>query len=119
MAQDRTPASLSGATSHGHLLALIRSADGLSRQQLLAETGMSRATLYERLESLLRRGFIYEAEPLEATGGRRSRKIRFDDRGRVVLTIALGQTHATVSVTDTRGKALRSIAPLVAAALRP
>ncbi|MBN3499830.1 ROK family transcriptional regulator [Arthrobacter pascens] len=109
MSQERMPASHGGATSHGHLLELIRSTGGLSRQQLLAATGMSRATLYERLETLLRRGFIYEAESLQATGGRRSRKIRFDDRGRVVLAIALGQTHATVSVTDTRGTPLRSV----------
>lgn len=109
MTTERIPASLGGATSHGHLLELIRSTGGLSRQQLLAATGMSRATLYERLETLLRRGFIYEAESLEATGGRRSRKIRFDDRGRVVLALALGQTHATVSITDTEGSQLRSI----------
>ncbi|MDR6508497.1 ROK family transcriptional regulator [Arthrobacter oryzae] len=109
MTAERIPASLGGATSHGHLLELIRSTGGLSRQQLLSATGMSRATLYERLETLLRRGFIYEAESLEATGGRRSRKIRFDDRGRVVLALALGQTHATVSVTDTGGSQLRSV----------
>lgn len=109
MTLERMPASLGGATSHGHLLELIRSTGGLSRQQLLAATGMSRATLYERLETLVRRGYIYEAESLQATGGRRSRKIRFDDRGRVVLTITLGQTHATVSVTDTGGTPLRSI----------
>lgn len=108
MTVERTPASLGGATSHGHLLKLIRSADGLSRQQLLAETGMSRATLYERLEALLRRGWIYEGEALEATGGRRSRKIRFDNRGRVILALALGQTHATVAVVDTNGSQLRS-----------
>lgn len=108
MTVERTPASLGGATSHGHLLSLIRSTDGLSRQQLLAETGMSRATLYERLEALLRRGWIYEAEALEATGGRRSRKIRFDNRGRVILALALGQTHATVAVVDTEGSQLRS-----------
>ena len=69
---------------------------------------MSRATLYERLEALLRRGFIYEAESLEATGGRRSRKIRFDNRGRVILALTLGQTHATVAVADTAGTRLRS-----------
>lgn len=108
MTVERTPASLGGATSHGHLLDLIRSADGLSRQQLLAETGMSRATLYERLEALLRRGWIYEGEALEATGGRRSRRIRFDNRGRVILALALGQTHATVAVVDTDGAQLRS-----------
>ncbi|RJT97449.1 ROK family transcriptional regulator [Arthrobacter frigidicola] len=108
MAVERVPAGLGGAASHGSLLDLIRSTGGLSRQQLLAATGMSRATLYERLDALVRRGLVYEAEPLEATGGRRSRKIRFDDRGRVVLAFALGQTHATVSVTDTAGRQLRT-----------
>lgn len=108
MSAERVPAKLSGAASHGHLLDLIRSTGGMSRQQLLASTGMSRATLYERLETLMRRKLIYEAESLEATGGRRSRKIRFDDRGRVVLAFALGQTHATVAVTDIAGRELRS-----------
>ncbi|MCB5280769.1 MULTISPECIES: ROK family protein [unclassified Arthrobacter] len=108
MTIERVPARLSGATSHGHLLDLIRATGGMSRQQLLASTGMSRATLYERLETLLRRNLIYEAESMEATGGRRSRKIRFEDRGRVVLSFALGQTHATVAVSDTNGRQLRS-----------
>lgn len=108
MTIERVPARLSGATSHGHLLDLIRATGGMSRQQLLASTGMSRATLYERLETLLRRNLVYEAESMEATGGRRSRKIRFDDRGRVVLAFALGQTHATVAVSDTNGTLLRS-----------
>jgi len=105
---ERVPAGLVGATSHGHLLELIRAADGLSRQQLLSTTGMSRATLYERLDTLTRRGYIYEAEPLDSTGGRPSRKIRFEDRGRVVLAITLGQTHGTVSIADTAGRQLRS-----------
>lgn len=108
MTVERVPAGLVGATSHGHLLELIRAADGLSRQQLLSTTGMSRATLYERLDTLTRRGYIYEAEPLGSTGGRPSRKIRFEDRGRVVLAITLGQTHGTVSIADTVGRQLRS-----------
>lgn len=108
MTIERVPARLTGATSHGHLLDLIRATGGMSRQQLLASTGMSRATLYERLETLLRRNLIYEAESMEATGGRRSRKIRFEDRGRVVLAIALGQTHATVAVSDINGQQIRS-----------
>ncbi|HKU03448.1 MAG TPA: ROK family protein, partial [Arthrobacter sp.] len=37
-----------------------------------------------------------------------SRKIRFEDRGRVVLAITLGQTHGTVSIADTAGRQLRS-----------
>ena len=108
MTVERVPAGLVGATSHGHLLELIRAADGLSRQQLLSTTGMSRATLYERLDTLTRRGYIYEAEPLSSTGGRPSRKIRFEDRGRVVLAITVGQTHGTVSIADTAGRQVRS-----------
>ncbi|UUL76713.1 ROK family transcriptional regulator [Pseudarthrobacter sp. Fe7] len=109
MTVERVPAGLVGATSHGHLLELIRSADGLSRQQLLSTTGMSRATLYQRLDTLTRRGYIYEAEPLGSTGGRPSRKIRFEDRGRVVLALTLGQTHGTASIADTTGRQLRSV----------
>jgi predicted NBD/HSP70 family sugar kinase len=96
-----------GTTSAGHLLELIRSEGGMSRQQLVAETGMSRGTLYGRLDALDRLGFVYEAESLGATGGRRARRIRFDDRGRVVLAVDLGQTHARISITDLIGTELR------------
>lgn len=96
-----------GATSGGHLLELIRSTDGMSRRQLLDETGMSRGTLVGRLDALEQLGLVYEAESLGVTGGRRARRIRFDDRGRVVLAVDLGQTHARVSVTDLVGTELR------------
>jgi predicted NBD/HSP70 family sugar kinase len=101
--------------SAGQLLELIQLRDGLSRGQLLAETGMSRGTLYGRLDALARHGFVYEAESLGATGGRRARRIRFDDRQRVVLAVDLGQTHARISVTDLAGTELRRAAlPLAA-----
>lgn len=98
---------MGAATSHGHLLALVRERDGLSRRQLLDETGMSRGTLVGRLDALARLGLVHEAEALGATGGRRARRIRFDDRGRVVLTVDVGHTHARVSVTDLLGSELR------------
>jgi predicted NBD/HSP70 family sugar kinase len=89
----------------------------MSRQQLLAETGMSRGTLYGRLDALARLGFVYEAESLAATGGRPARRIRFDDRGRVLLTVDLGQTHARIAVTDLLGSQLRrAVLPLDVAA---
>lgn len=101
---------MSGVTSHGYLLELIRSSGGLSRQQLVESTGMSRGTLFGRLDTLLRLGLVYEAESLGATGGRRARRIRFEDRGRVVLAVDLGQTHARISVTDLVGTELRRAA---------
>jgi predicted NBD/HSP70 family sugar kinase len=93
--------------SHGELLHLVRAREGLSRQQLMAETGMSRGTLYGRLDVLVRLGLVYEAEALGATGGRRARRIRFEDRGRVVLAVDLGQSHARVAVTDLLGSEQR------------
>ncbi len=98
---------MANVTSHGELLHLVRARDGLSRAQLMAETGMSRGTLYGRLDVLVRLGLAYEAEPLGATGGRRARRIRFEDRGRVVLAVDLGQTHARVAVTDLLGSEQR------------
>ena len=99
---------MAGVTaSHGELLHLVRAREGLSRQQLMAETGMSRGTLYGRLDVLVRLGLVYEAEALGATGGRRARRIRFEDRGRVVLAVDLGQTHARVAVTDLLGTEYR------------
>ncbi|MDT7577199.1 MAG: hypothetical protein QOH17_3532 [Pseudonocardiales bacterium] len=94
-------------TSHGELVQLVRDREGLSRQQLITATGMSRGTLYSRLDTLMRLGLVYEAEALGATGGRRARRIRFEDRGRVVLVVDLGQTHARVAVTDLLGSELR------------
>ncbi|MGI5131975.1 ROK family transcriptional regulator [Pseudonocardia sp. CA-107938] len=98
------------ATSHGGLLALVREHGGLSRQQMLDVTGMSRGTLVARLDALARLGYIYEAEALAPTGGRPARRVRFDDRGRVVLAVDLGQTHARVAVTDLAGRELRGSA---------
>jgi predicted NBD/HSP70 family sugar kinase len=81
----------------------------MSRQQLIAETGMSRGTLYERLDTLARLGLIYDAETLGTTGGRPARRVRFEDRGRVALAVDFGHTHARVSVTDLDGTELRSV----------
>lgn len=98
-------------TSHGALLALIRSRPGLTRQDLLAETGMSRTTLFERLDVLFQNGLVYQSGTAPASiasaRGRRSELLRWDDRGRVVLVLDLGQTHARVCVLDVRGRVSR------------
>ncbi|ASN53198.1 ROK family protein [Sinomonas sp. R1AF57] len=92
------PAAAPGlAASPGQLLALIRSSpEGISRASLLELTGMARSTLYERLDALFAARLAYEAEPLRSTGGRRARRIRFDDREKVLVAIDAGQTHAAV-----------------------
>jgi predicted NBD/HSP70 family sugar kinase len=95
-------------TSSGSLLELIRSRDAWTRQQLLDATGMSRPTLLARLGPLLGAGLVYEAGSTASTGGRPANLIRFDDRRLHVLTVDIGHTHGTVSVTDIHGRELRS-----------
>ncbi len=102
------------AASYGYLLDLFRSRSGWTRQQLLETTGVSRTTLYDRLDVLFQEGLVYSAgtvTPPDATGppprGRRSELLRFDDRDKIVLVIDAGQVHVNVCVADLRGNLLR------------
>ncbi|GAB4098437.1 ROK family protein [Sinomonas halotolerans] len=98
------------AASPGQLLSLLRARpEGFSRASLLAHTGMARSTLYERLDSLFAAGLAYEAEPLASTGGRPARRIRFDDRDKVVVAFDIGQTQAGVHLLTLRHRILDSI----------
>jgi predicted NBD/HSP70 family sugar kinase len=110
--RDRGVGVPASPASHGALLHLIRARSGATRQQLLAETGMSRTTLFERLDGLFQRGLIYQAGVApngrsKSGPGRPSEILRWDDRGRVVLVLDLGQTHARICVTTVRGQVLR------------
>lgn len=102
MAGSQARASPAGgsATSPGHLLQLIRDSDGLTRQELLVQTGMGRSTLYERLEQLSGAGLIVEGGSPGPTGGRPARRLRFRQEGRVVLVLDIGQTGARASVAS-------------------
>ncbi len=93
-------------TSAGGLLQLIRETGGRTRQDLLERTGMSRTTLYERLERLVRAGLICESGREQSTGGRPAKIVTFDDRDKVVLTIDVGHTRCLVSVCALDGSSL-------------
>ena len=91
----------------GHLLNLIRGRDDWTRGGLLAETGLSRTTLFDRLNQLFTAGLAYEAGSIPSTGGRPAVRVRFEDRHRVVLIFDLGHHHGRVAVTDLDGVTLR------------
>ena len=104
MIQQRTLIGGSGqppagpATSAGHILQLLRSSpDGYSRADLLDITGMARSTLYERLDALFAAGLVYESTPLRSQRGRPPRALCFDDRGKLVLAIEIGQPQEGVA----------------------
>ncbi len=94
------------ATSAGGLLQLIRETGGLTRHDLLEQTGMSRTTLYERLDRLVRAGLIRESGREQSTGGRPAKIVSFDDRDKVVLTLDIGHTRCLVSVAGLDGSTL-------------
>jgi len=99
--------STGGPASPGHLLDLIRTRPGWTRQQLLTVTGMSRTTLFERLDQLFRAGLVYEAGATGSSVGRPARLLRFDDRDRVALIFDLGQAHGRIAIADLFGRTLR------------
>lgn len=97
----------SGPASAGHTFALIRSRPGWTRHQLLVATGMSRTTLFDRLDQLFKAGLIYESGAATSAGGRPAQLLRFDDRDKVLLIFDLGQLHGRIAVTDLSGRTLR------------
>ena len=107
----------SAPASYGSLLHLIRSRPGWTRQQLLAATGLSRTTLFARLDVLFSEGLVYADGSVPRNGaggaargpGRRSELLRFDDRDKIILIFDLGQTQGRVCVTDVHGRILRMV----------
>lgn len=108
----RAQATVSAA-SYGYLLDLFRSRTGWTRQQLLETTGVSRTTLYDRLDVLFQEGLVYSAgsvphgDAASPARGRRSELLRFDDRNKVVLVLDAGQIHMHVCIADLHGRMLR------------
>lgn len=94
------------AASPGELLALLRLVGGLTRQELLERTGMSRSTLTGRLDQLSSAGFVFESRQRTSTGGRPAAVLACDERDAVVLSVDVGHHRTTVSLHGLDGTAL-------------
>ncbi|MBN0048247.1 ROK family protein [Streptomyces actuosus] len=95
--------------SAGDLLELVRSGRATTRGALQQVTGLSRATVGQRLERLFRAGWLREGaggpvgSPL---GGRPSITLEFDDEHAVVLVADLDTRHARAAVLTLTGEIL-------------
>ncbi|MER6032567.1 MULTISPECIES: ROK family protein [unclassified Streptomyces] len=95
--------------SAGDLLALVRSGRAVTRGALQQATGLSRATVGQRLDRLFRAGWLREGaggpvgSPL---GGRPSITLEFDDSHAVVLAADLDTRHARAAVLTLTGEIL-------------
>ncbi|MDO0927820.1 ROK family protein [Streptomyces sp. TG1A-8] len=105
---DRTGRGGSRASA-GDLLELVRSGRAVTRGALQRATGLSRATVGQRLDRLFRAGWLREGaggpvgSPL---GGRPSITLEFDDSHAVVLAADLDTRHARAAVLTLTGEVL-------------
>ncbi|MFJ7899279.1 ROK family protein [Streptomyces sp. NPDC096198] len=96
-------------TGAGELLALVRSGRATTRGALQQATGLSRATVGQRLDRLFRAGWLREGagEPVGSPlGGRPSITLEFDDAHAVVLAADLDTRHARAAVLSLTGETL-------------
>ncbi|KUN28859.1 ROK family transcriptional regulator [Streptomyces antibioticus] len=95
--------------SAGELLELVRSGRATTRGALQQVTGLSRATVGQRLDRLFRAGWLREGAggPVDSPlGGRPSITLEFDDSHAVVLAADLDTRHARAAVLSLTGEIL-------------
>ncbi|MFJ7340217.1 ROK family protein [Streptomyces sp. NPDC101110] len=98
-----------GQASAGDLLELVRSRRAVTRGALQRATGLSRATVGQRLDRLFRAGWLREGAggPVDSPlGGRPSITLEFDDEHAVVLAGDLDTRHARAAVLSLSGEIL-------------
>ena len=101
------PLPTSGAASPGNVVAVLRDAGPLTRQQLQALLGLSRATLVERLDTLQRLRMVRTAGHHASSGGRRAALLEADRSSRVAVVAWLGASHVSIGVLDLEDVARR------------
>ncbi|MEU6356850.1 ROK family protein [Streptomyces sp. NPDC047072] len=102
---------MAGRSQHGagDLLELVRSGRAVTRGALQQATGLSRATVGQRLDRLFRAGWLREGAggPVDSPlGGRPSITLEFDDAHAVVLAADLDTRHARAAVLSLTGELL-------------
>ncbi|WP_399925159.1 ROK family protein [Streptomyces kanamyceticus] len=96
-----------GQSCAGELLHLVRSGRATTRGALQEVTGLSRATVGQRLGRLFRAGWVREGAggPVDSPlGGRPALRLEFDETHAVVLAAALETRHARTALLTLGGE---------------
>ncbi|MGD9734366.1 MAG: ROK family protein [Solirubrobacterales bacterium] len=94
----------------GSLFHIIRRENGVTRADLGRLTGISRASISQRVDRLIESGLVREASDQPSGGGRPPSSLVFASDIGVVLSADLGATHARLAVTDLAGNLLAELA---------
>ncbi len=98
------PAPRAGAPgSTGHVLDLIRRSGGLTRAEILDQTGLARSTVTSRLAALQEAGLVTTAGATAAGRGRPPSQFIFRDDTGVLLLADAGATGVRTALTDLSG----------------
>src|SRR3954453_13672053 len=89
-----------GTTGAGGVLKLIRDARATTRTELAQQSGLSRSTLAERVQSLLALDLLEEATGIASTGGRPPATLTFNASAGVVLVAVMDGLRCRVAVCD-------------------
>ncbi|GGU76294.1 sugar kinase [Streptomyces filipinensis] len=98
-----------GQAGAGELLELVRSGRAVTRGALQQASGLSRATVGQRLDRLFRAGWLREGAggPVDSPlGGRPAITLEFDGSHAVVLAADLDTRHARAAVLSLTGEIL-------------
>jgi predicted NBD/HSP70 family sugar kinase len=88
------------AIAAGRLLALIRDGEASSRPAIERVSGLSRATVVQRLGYLFHAGLIEESEVTEASGGRPARVLQLNADFGIVLAADVGESVVRIAATN-------------------
>ncbi|WP_344881316.1 ROK family transcriptional regulator [Allokutzneria multivorans] len=89
-----------GPASPGQVLEVLRRGGPMTRQELQARVGLSRATMVERLDALGRLKLLRTVGHQASSGGRRAELLAADETGRCAVVADIGVSHVTVAVAD-------------------
>lgn len=87
----------------GAVLALVRAGRAVTRQALIAHTGLSRSTIAQRLDVLQQAGYLAPAAPAESSGGRPPGAFRLNPDFGVFLLAATGAHGMHLGLADATG----------------
>lgn len=103
----------SGAGGEGALLALIAAGRARSRAELADLSGLSRATVAQRLSVLLGSGLVDEADETMRSGGRPARLLRLNTTFALTLAADIGEERTHVALTTLDGTVLDGLTEAV------
>jgi len=100
------PPAAGTQNSAGHLLWLVRTGRARTRAELQNYTGLSRSTVFSRIDALRGAGYLRRSGVEESTGGRPAELLEFDTDHGLVLVADLGANHARAALLDAGGTLL-------------